>query len=71
MILFSHTLGQCCSLGQSRNIPALLWEVAGMQNNIKNISHRYPTISYAKINVTLTMRKKKFCAAHIKVKVSW
>jgi hypothetical protein len=42
-------LGQCCAFKKSRNIPAHLWEVAGIQNNIKNISHRYPKKNYAKI----------------------
>jgi hypothetical protein len=35
-----------------------LWEVAGIQNNIKNISHRYPKKNYAKIIMPWTMRTK-------------
>jgi hypothetical protein len=44
-------LGQCSAVKKSRNIAAHLWEVAGIQNNIKNISHRYSMKNYAKINV--------------------
>jgi hypothetical protein len=45
-------LGQCCAFKESRNIPAHLWEVAGIQNNIKNISHKYPMKNYAKISMS-------------------
>jgi hypothetical protein len=37
IILFYHMLGQYCSF-KGRNIPVHLWEVAGIQNNIKKIS---------------------------------
>jgi hypothetical protein len=45
-------LEESCAFKRSRKIPAHLWEVAGIQNNIKNISHRYPIKKYAKINMS-------------------
>jgi hypothetical protein len=54
-------LGQCCSFKKSRNIAAHFWEVAGIQNNIKNISHRHPMKNYAKINVM--NKNSKFSSA--------
>jgi len=45
-------LGQSCAFKKRRKTPAHLWEVAGIQNNIKNISHRYPIKNYAKINMS-------------------
>jgi hypothetical protein len=45
-------LGQCSAVKKSRYIPAHLQEVAGIQNDIKNISHRYPMKNYAKISMS-------------------